>query len=258
FVADEVGRHRLHRGIAAAMKDEALVAAEQPRGIDAQGKVAIDAAPGIVPDDGFGILVGPLALHRITALFRNIPSPACGGGVGWGMAPDYGRRCILPAPSPTLPSPASGGGFVHYIWAWPYMRPSSRTMASASSSDHWLCIELQPSLRNVPSPACGGGLGWGMAPDYGRRCILPAPSPTLPSPASGGGFIISARERRGCARGRRRALGLAAPAGDCRPCSSPALCRLASSPAPLLARRARPRRQSRRERRRPENRDGAR
>src|SRR6185437_16125578 len=123
FVADEVGRLRLHRGIAAAMKDEALVAAEQPRGIDAQGKVAIDAAPGIVPDDGFGILVGPLALHRITALFRNIPSPACGGGVGWGMAPDYGRRCILPAPSPTLPSPASGGGFVHYIWAWLYMRP---------------------------------------------------------------------------------------------------------------------------------------
>src|SRR6185437_4638239 len=141
FVADEVGRHRLHRGIAAAMKDEALVAAEQPRGIDAQGKVAIDAAPGIVPDDGFGILVGPLALHRITALFRNIPSPACGGGVGWGMAPDYGRRCILPAPSPPCPPPQagegsfiiSGRGFICGRAAGRWLRHPRRTTGSASN-----------------------------------------------------------------------------------------------------------------------------
>src|SRR5712671_2619107 len=48
-VADEIGRQRLHRGVAAAMEDETLVAAEQARGIDAQGEVAIDAAFGIVP-----------------------------------------------------------------------------------------------------------------------------------------------------------------------------------------------------------------
>jgi hypothetical protein len=114
FIADEVGRQRLHRGIAAAMENEAAIAAEQPRGIDAQGKVAIDAAPGVVPDDDFGIVVRPLALHRINALSPLYPLPRLRGLGGDGSGPRPGLPSFRHHP-PHCPPPQAGR--VHFIWA---------------------------------------------------------------------------------------------------------------------------------------------
>jgi len=70
-----------------------------------------------------------------------IPSPACGGGSGWGM-PSASANCAAAgsASAPTLPSPASGGGF-----CWRF----SRMVARAGTL--------------VVPPASGGGFCWGFS-----------------------------------------------------------------------------------------------
>ena len=62
--ADEVGRHRLDRGVAAAVQHQLRVAAEQARGVDAQRQVAADPGGGVVRRHRFGIAVRPQATHR--------------------------------------------------------------------------------------------------------------------------------------------------------------------------------------------------
>jgi len=63
-VAEQIGHHRLDRGVAAAMQDEARIAAEQARGIDAQRQVAADRGLGIADGYSFGVGIRPQALHR--------------------------------------------------------------------------------------------------------------------------------------------------------------------------------------------------
>ena len=61
--AHEVGNGGLHRGIAAAMQDEARIAAEQSRRIDAQREVTANALPGVAVHHVPCIVVGPSTEH---------------------------------------------------------------------------------------------------------------------------------------------------------------------------------------------------
>ena len=63
-LAEQVGHHGLDRGIAAAVQHEPRIAAEQPRGINAQCQVDCDAGFGIAGDDRLGVAIRPQAAHR--------------------------------------------------------------------------------------------------------------------------------------------------------------------------------------------------
>ena len=63
-VADEIGRNHLARRIAAAVQDEARLATEQTRRVDAQRQIALDALRRIGIDDFLGVLIIPKTLHR--------------------------------------------------------------------------------------------------------------------------------------------------------------------------------------------------
>lgn len=63
LVADEIGRRRLARRVAAAMQDQPWLAAQQPRRVDAQRQVAADTLFCIVGNEFFGCVVVPQVLH---------------------------------------------------------------------------------------------------------------------------------------------------------------------------------------------------
>ena len=63
-LAEQVGHHGLDRGVAAAVQHQPRLAAEQPRGIDAQRQIGCDAALAVARDDRLGIAIRPQAAHR--------------------------------------------------------------------------------------------------------------------------------------------------------------------------------------------------
>ena len=78
-VAEAVAHHFFQRGVAAAVQDELGVAAEQPRRVDTQRQVAIDARFRAFGDDGLGVTVDPAAFH--------------------GALPAIGPRCFYQPPA---------------------------------------------------------------------------------------------------------------------------------------------------------------
>ena len=108
------------------------------------------------------------------------PLPRAGEGWGGGATRQTAREERIPPPVSHLrcdpTSPASGGGFpAHHLRS-----PSGLLNASL----------LQRQC--APSPACGGGLGWGATRQTAREERIPPPGSHLrcdpTSPASGGGF----------------------------------------------------------------------
>src|SRR6202043_1178056 len=61
--AEAVAHHLFQRRVAAAVKDEFWVAAEEPRRVDAQREIAVDARFRAFGDDGLGVTVDPAAFH---------------------------------------------------------------------------------------------------------------------------------------------------------------------------------------------------
>ena len=64
LVADEVARARLDRGVAAAVQHQARIAAEEPRGVEAEREIAADAGFRAMRHQGVGIAVDPRGFHR--------------------------------------------------------------------------------------------------------------------------------------------------------------------------------------------------
>src|SRR5579875_2514603 len=86
--------------------------------------------------------------------------PPCGGGLGWGGGRTPCLHCTYP---PTPPLPHKGGGS--------FVSPSPTR---------------GEGVVFVPSPLCGGGLGWGVRTPC-LHCTYP---PTQPSPTRGEGVVF--------------------------------------------------------------------
>src|SRR5690606_27031850 len=64
-LAGDVGDRRLDRRVAAAVQHQGGLAAEQPRGIDAERQILVHALLGVALDIAAGVGVAPLVLHRV-------------------------------------------------------------------------------------------------------------------------------------------------------------------------------------------------
>src|SRR5690606_5492644 len=96
----------------------------------------------------------PSRLHA-----RDTPSPARGGGLGWGQGPTAAPQVPASDTAPPRPSPACGG--------------RSRACPAASTPV-------------TPSPARGGGSRWGQSPPAAPHVLASDTAPPRPSPACGG------------------------------------------------------------------------
>src|SRR5690606_19596363 len=109
--------------------------------------------PGLPPRAGEGAATARSPPSTVTP-----PSPARGGGLGWGQAPaDARRKSSRPARPPSRPSPTSGGR-AGACPAAPCLCPS-HSLPRRRGKGQGLPGHLH--RRHTPSPARGGGPGWG-------------------------------------------------------------------------------------------------
>ena len=83
-LAHDVGGGGLYRRVAAAMQHQRRISAQQPRGIDAQRHIAVDALARVGRDHRLGVLIRPLAQHLFFSPFNRWPPSL--------FAPDKARR----------------------------------------------------------------------------------------------------------------------------------------------------------------------
>ena len=91
-VAGEVGQDRLDRTVAAAVLDEARVAAEQAGGIDAQRQVGADPAGAVARDRRRGVAARPEAIHEAGPRARRSPPAPHERAARGGNGTDGGRN----------------------------------------------------------------------------------------------------------------------------------------------------------------------
>ena len=82
-VAETVARARLQRRVAAAMQDELGIAAEEPRRVDPQRQIAVDAGLAGARDERLGVGVDPAALHVALSRRWNGATTTRSGAADW-------------------------------------------------------------------------------------------------------------------------------------------------------------------------------
>src|SRR5690606_35805817 len=99
FLAENVLRRGLQRGVAAAVQHKPRFATQKPRGVDPEREIAGYALGGIVADEFFGFAVVPEILHLTSCCCwcRRQAGPSSGGNAGW-LA--FVRLCVEPLKQP--------------------------------------------------------------------------------------------------------------------------------------------------------------